>query len=163
MSLWPPGKVGCNGKCPGLVYNGGMNRPIAFLGAAAAAFFLSITTVAADADHFSVELDADVGVEQDGPHEGGGPTTGYSFFESDPDLEFVFKKRVLHPGSAIGLHEQHQNEIYYVLSGSGFYTMDEEVIEVGPGMALLTRPGGSHALRQTGADDLVLIIAYPRE
>jgi hypothetical protein len=29
-------------------------------------------------------------------------------------------------------------------------------------MALLTRPGGSHALRQVGEQDLVLIIVYPR-
>jgi mannose-6-phosphate isomerase-like protein (cupin superfamily) len=98
--------------------------------------------------NFAVERDADVAVAQDGPHEGGGP--------------FVFKKRVLHPGSAIGLHTQRENEIYYVLSGSGRYTMDDRTIEVGPGMALLTRPGGAHALVQTGTSDLVLIIVYPR-
>jgi mannose-6-phosphate isomerase-like protein (cupin superfamily) len=116
----------------------------------------------APAGNFAVERDADVAITQDGPHDGGGPTTGHSFFESEDGLEFVFKKRVLHPGSAIGLHTQSANEIYYVLSGTGRYTMDDELIEVGPGMALLTKPGGSHALQQTGDQDLVLIIVYPR-
>lgn len=140
-----------------------MNTRLAFGLELAAVLALWVLPLAADPDNFSVERDSEVALQQDGPHDGGGPTTGYSFFEQDPSLEFVFKKRVLHPGSAIGLHTQHRNEIYYVLSGSGLYTMGEEVIEVGPGMALLTRPGGSHALRQTGPDDLVLIIAYPRE
>jgi mannose-6-phosphate isomerase-like protein (cupin superfamily) len=121
-----------------------------------------VQAAAAASGHFVVERDADVAIAQDGPHAGGGPTTGHSFFQHDQELEFVFRKRVLHPGSAIGLHVQRENEIYYVLSGSGRYTMDEEVIEVGPGMALLTRPGGSHALEQTGSQDLVLIIVYPR-
>jgi mannose-6-phosphate isomerase-like protein (cupin superfamily) len=121
-----------------------------------------VQVVPSTADHFVVEHDADVAIAQDGPHDGGGPTTGHSFFQDEKDLEFVFRKRVLHPGSAIGLHVQRENEIYYVLSGSGRYTMDGEVIEVGPGLALLTRPGGSHALEQTGSQDLVLIIVYPR-
>lgn len=112
--------------------------------------------------NFAVERDAEVAQAQEGPHDGGGPTTGHSFFADEPGLQFVFKKRVLHPGSAIGLHTQRENEIYYVLTGTGRYTMDDRTIDVGAGMALLTKPGGAHALVQTGEDDLVLIIVYPR-
>lgn len=120
------------------------------------------TAVGQPGDRFAIEFDTDVAVRQDGPHDGGGTTTGHAFFEQEQNLEFVFKKRVLHPGSAIGLHTQRHNEVYYVLSGAGRYTMDEKEIEVGPGTALLTKPGGSHALRQVGDRDLVLIIVYPR-
>jgi oxalate decarboxylase/phosphoglucose isomerase-like protein (cupin superfamily) len=107
--------------------------------------------------------DADVAVEQPGTHDGGGMTTGYLFFEDVKDMPFFFRKRALHPGSAIGLHTQEQDEVYYVLSGSGEYTLDGKRVMVGPGTAMLTRKGSSHALRQAGKDDLVIVIAYLRE
>ena len=134
----------------------------AFIVAAATVSGEQSTAVGQSGDPFAVEFDVDVAVRQGGPHDGGGTTTGHAFFEREQNLEFVFKKRVLHPGSAIGLHTQRHNEVYYVLSGAGRYTMDEKEIDVGPGTALLTKPGGSHALRQVGDQDLVLIIVYPR-
>ena len=72
----------------------------------------------------------------------------------------MFRKRALKPGSGIGYHEQKEDEVYYVLSGKGVMTLDEKPVEVGPGTAVLTRPGSSHGLKQTGGDDLVIIIAY---
>jgi mannose-6-phosphate isomerase-like protein (cupin superfamily) len=39
-------------------------------------------------------------------------------------------------------------------------TIDDQTFEVGPGTAVLTRPGSSHGLKQTGADDLVIMINY---
>jgi mannose-6-phosphate isomerase-like protein (cupin superfamily) len=72
----------------------------------------------------------------------------------------VFRKRALKPGSGIGYHEQHEDEIYYVLSGTGSMTIDGKTFDVGPGTAVLTRPGSSHGLKQTGTDDLVILINY---
>ena len=119
-------------------------------------------SAAARAGHGSViEHDSLVAVSQPGTHRGGGMTTGYSFFAKVPDLPLVFRKRALHPGSGIGHHEQHEDEIYYVLSGQGELTLDGERRVIGPGTAVLTRPGSSHALKQTGSEDLVIIIAYP--
>jgi mannose-6-phosphate isomerase-like protein (cupin superfamily) len=109
---------------------------------------------------YVIETDSSVAKPQPGPHEGGGETTGYSFFSEVPDLEFVFRKRALHPGAAIGYHEQERDEVYYVLSGTGELTMNGTKSVVGPGTAILTRPGSSHGLRQTGADDLVIFIVY---
>lgn len=109
---------------------------------------------------YVIETDSLVEVSQPGPHLGGGRTTGYSFFSKVPDLEFVFRKRALHPGSTIGYHEQDRDEIYYVLSGTGELTMDGTKSIVGPGTAILTRTGSSHGLRQTGDDDLVIVIVY---
>jgi len=71
----------------------------------------------------------------------------------------VFRKRALKPGSAIGYHEQHEDEIY-VISGRGIMTIDGKPIEVGPGTAVLTRPGSSHGLKQVGSEDLVIMINY---
>jgi mannose-6-phosphate isomerase-like protein (cupin superfamily) len=110
-----------------------------------------------------IEHDSLVAVRQPGPHRGGGETTAYSFFAKVNGLPLVFRKRALHPGSAIGYHEQREDEIYYVLSGTGELTLDDTLHVIGPGTAVLTRPGSSHSLRQTGPSDLVILIAYPAE
>lgn len=102
----------------------------------------------------------ELAVDQPGPHGGGGETTAYPFFRDAPDLQFEFRKRVLHKGAGIGLHQHHKDEIYYVLSGSGRYVLDGRQHEVGAGDAMLTRPGSSHAIQQTGEEDLVLLIMY---
>ena len=107
-----------------------------------------------------IERDADVAVKQPGPHEGGGATTAYPFFADLKDLRMVFRKRALHPGSAIGSHTQEDDEIYYVLSGTGEYSLDGKTTTVTAGMALLTRRGSTHSLKQTGTDDLVVLITY---
>jgi mannose-6-phosphate isomerase-like protein (cupin superfamily) len=109
---------------------------------------------------FVVEHDAQVQTVEPGTHDGGGQTVGYSFFKNVPNLKLVFRKRALKPGSGIGYHEQKEDEIYYVLSGRGLMTVDGKSFEVGPGTAVLTRPGSSHGLKQTGAEDLVILINY---
>ncbi|HEY7055181.1 MAG TPA: cupin domain-containing protein [Vicinamibacterales bacterium] len=112
---------------------------------------------------YVLEKDADVAATEPGTHNGGGQTIGYSFFKTTPGLKLVFRKRALKPGSGIGYHEQHEDEIYYVLSGTGLMTIDGKSFEVGPGTAVLTRPGSSHGLKQTGADDLVILINYEQQ
>jgi mannose-6-phosphate isomerase-like protein (cupin superfamily) len=109
---------------------------------------------------YILERDAEVAVEEPGTHKGGGRTIGYSFFRNAPGLELIFRKRALKPGSAIGYHLQKEDEIYYVLSGRGEMTIDGKAFEVGPGDAILTRPGSSHGLKQTGAEDLVIMVNY---
>lgn len=98
---------------------------------------------------------------QPGPHGGAGTTTAYPLFADAPGLPFVLRKRVLHKGAGIGLHPHEHDEIYYVLSGRGRYVVDGQVHEVGPGHAMLTRAGSTHAIEQAGEEDLVLLIAYP--
>ena len=110
---------------------------------------------------YVIEHDADVAKQQPGPHDGGGQTIGYSFFSAVPKLSLVFRKRILRPGSAIGYHEQTEDEIYYFLSGRGVMTLDGKNVDVGPGTAVLTRTGSSHGLKPIGTEDLVIIINYP--
>ena len=109
---------------------------------------------------YVVETDAQVAKEEPGTHNGGGQTVGYSFFKDVPKLKLVFRKRALKPGSGIGLHEQKEDEIYYVLSGKGMMTIDGKSFEIGPGDAILTRPGSSHGLKQVGTENLVIMINY---
>jgi mannose-6-phosphate isomerase-like protein (cupin superfamily) len=109
---------------------------------------------------YVLERDKDVARNEPGTHKGGGETIGYSFFSKTPNLKLVFRKRTFKPGSAIGYHLQKEDEIYYVLSGRGIMQMNGKEFEVGPGDAILTRPGSSHGLKQVGTEDLVIIINY---
>jgi mannose-6-phosphate isomerase-like protein (cupin superfamily) len=112
---------------------------------------------------YVIEHDADIAKDEPGTHNGGGRTIGYSFFKSVPNLKLVFRKRALKPGSGIGLHEQKEDEIYYVLSGRGSMTLDGTTVEITPGTAVLTRTGSSHSLKQVGDQDLVIMINYEVE
>jgi mannose-6-phosphate isomerase-like protein (cupin superfamily) len=109
---------------------------------------------------YIIQRDADVAKTEPGPHQGPGQTVGHVFFEKTPNLHFSFRKRVLKPGSGIGYHEQHEDEVYYVLSGRGVMTLDDKPYDVTPGTAILTRTGSSHGLKQVGNEELVLIITY---
>ncbi|MGH9768292.1 MAG: hypothetical protein ACREAB_12725 [Blastocatellia bacterium] len=55
---------------------------------------------------YILERDAEVAKPGPAPHRGPGRSTGYSFFEKAADFKQVFRKRVLHPGAAIGYHLQ---------------------------------------------------------
>ncbi|MET0581366.1 MAG: cupin domain-containing protein [Pseudoxanthomonas sp.] len=105
----------------------------------------------------------DIAVAQPGPHGGSGDTTAYPFFKDAPQMWFEFRKRALRRGAGIGLHQHDHDEIYYVVSGAGVYTIDGKEYAVGAGSAMLTRPGSTHTIRQTGDEDLVLLITYRRK
>jgi mannose-6-phosphate isomerase-like protein (cupin superfamily) len=109
---------------------------------------------------YIIQHDADIEKTEPGTHNGGGQTIGYSFFDKTPGMRFVFRKRALTPGSGVGYHEQKEDEVYYVLSGRGVMTLDGKPVDIGAGTAVLTRPGSSHGLKQTGSEDLVVLIAY---
>lgn len=112
---------------------------------------------------FILDHEKDVAVNQPGPHAGGGSTIAYNFFDSAKDCNLIFRKRVLHPGAAIGYHLQTENEIYYIISGAGEMKMNGKIFQVNAGDAILTLPGSSHSLTQAGAVDLVMIINYEKK
>ena len=109
---------------------------------------------------YILEHENDIAKQEAGTHNGGGNTIGYSFFANAKDLKLVFRKRVLKPGSAIGYHLQNEDEIYYIISGKGIMKINDKTFTVQSGDAILTRPGSSHGLKQTGKEDLVIIINY---
>jgi mannose-6-phosphate isomerase-like protein (cupin superfamily) len=110
-----------------------------------------------------VETDSQVAKDEPGTHNGGGMTVGYSFFSKVPNMKLVFRKRAFKPGSGVGLHTQKEDEIYYVISGRGTMTLDGKTVDITPGTAVLTRPGSSHSLKQSGSEDLVVLINYEVE
>ena|SRR5215467_1353179 len=115
------------------------------------------------APRYLFERDRDVAKNEPGPHDGGGPSTGYAFFEKAPDLKFSFRKRVLHKGAAIGYHLQKTDEVYYITGGRGVMTINGESMPVKVGDAVLTRAGSSHGLVQKGQADLTIIITFLKE
>lgn len=112
---------------------------------------------------YVLEQDMQVAKEQPGPHDGGGKTIGYSFFDGVADYKTAFKKRTLKPGSSIGYHLQQDDEIYYILSGTGEMKMNGKIFPVKPGDAILTRPGSSHSLTPDQNKELTLIIVYQKK
>jgi mannose-6-phosphate isomerase-like protein (cupin superfamily) len=109
---------------------------------------------------YILEHEKDIAKNEPGTHNGGGSTVGYSFFAKTNNLKMTFRKRVLQAGSAIGYHLQKEDEVYYIISGTGEMRMNGKSFPVEAGDAILTRPGSSHGLKQTGKDDLVIIITY---
>ncbi|HJP61992.1 MAG TPA: cupin domain-containing protein [Mucilaginibacter sp.] len=109
---------------------------------------------------YILEHEKDIAKNEPGTHNGGGSTVGYSFFAKADSLKMIFRKRVLHPGAAIGYHLQQEDEMYYIVSGTGEMRMNDKTFTVKTGDAILTRPGSSHGLKQKGKDDLVIIITY---
>lgn len=110
-----------------------------------------------------IATDELVKTSQPGPHDGLGTTTVYPYFDHGETKLLAFRKRILHPGSTIGLHPMEpEEEVYYVISGKGRFTANGKVMDVGPGTAILMRRGAVVALEPSGKEDLVMFIAYPR-
>jgi mannose-6-phosphate isomerase-like protein (cupin superfamily) len=120
----------------------------------------SITAFSQSQQPYILEHEKDIAKNEPGTHNGGGRTVGYSFFSKANNLKMTFRKRVLHPGSAIGYHLQKEDEVYYIISGTGEMQMNGKTFPVKTGDAILTRPGSSHGLKQMGKNDLVIIITY---
>ena len=112
---------------------------------------------------YILEHEKDIAIAEPGSHNGGGNSTAHKFFKAATNSKLQFTKRVLHPGSAIGYHLQKEEEIYYIASGTGEMQMNGEIFMVQTGDAILTLAGSSHGLKQTGKDDLVVIINYEKK
>ncbi len=80
-----------------------------------------------------------------------------------PGAELKSKTRLcarmtLEPGSSIGYHDHAgEEEVYYIISGSGFVTEDERKFPVAAGDTVLTGNGAGHAVEATGTEPLVIL------
>ena len=100
--------------------------------------------------------------EEPTPHGKIGMSTAYRISDAVPQpRRMEFRKRILHVGSAIGLHPIAHDEVYYVLSGTGDVTSDGKTQSLTPGMAAYLYDGAVVGIRQTGQEPLALIISYP--
>jgi mannose-6-phosphate isomerase-like protein (cupin superfamily) len=95
------------------------------------------------------------------PHGALGMSTVYRLSSAVPERTMEFRKRVLHPGAAIGEHPIDHDEVYYVLSGEGEVFSDGQTAHIGPGTAAYLYAGATVGIRQLGDEPLGLIISYP--
>jgi mannose-6-phosphate isomerase-like protein (cupin superfamily) len=95
------------------------------------------------------------------PHGAIGSSTAYRISDGVPGRTMEFRKRILHPGSAIGLHRIAHDEVYYVISGTGSVSSGGVTRPVRTGVAAYLFDGETVGIRQTGSEPLALIVAYP--
>lgn len=105
--------------------------------------------------------EVDVRREEATPHGEIGTSTAYRISDVVPERTMEFRKRVLHPGAAIGLHPLAHDEVYYVLSGEGEVQSGSEKRRVTAGIAAYLYSGATVGIRQLGQAPLVLIVSYP--
>lgn len=112
-------------------------------------------------NQFFVREDAAVAKVEPAPHDGGGDSTAYRYFDDVADARVIFRKRALHKGSAIGMHVLTHDEVYYVVSGRGRLRVDDRQVDLGPSTAVFMHEGADVGIWQDGDAELVLIVAYP--
>lgn len=104
----------------------------------------------------------DVRRDEPPPHGAIGMSTAFRISDAVPAPRAMeFRKRVLHPGAAIGLHPIDHDEVYYVLSGSGEVTSDGVTRPLTPGMAAYLYKGAIVGIKQAGRESLAIIVSYP--
>jgi mannose-6-phosphate isomerase-like protein (cupin superfamily) len=112
-------------------------------------------------NRFFLREDTAVAKVEPAPHDGGGDSTAYRYFDDVPDVRVIFRKRALHKGSAIGMHVLTHDEVYYVVSGRGRLRVDDRQVEVKPNTAVFMHEGADVGIWQEGDEELVVIVAYP--
>ena len=67
---------------------------------------------------------------------------------------------IVPPGADIGVHTHalSNQELYIVVSGEGIMTVDGKEARVGPGHVVVNRPGGTHALRNPGSEEIRIVV-----
>ena len=63
------------------------------------------------------------------------------------------------PGQSQKVHSHEgSDKVYYVLRGTGRFTVGEEEQDLGEGNAVIARAGDSHGVSNEGAENLVLLV-----
>jgi mannose-6-phosphate isomerase-like protein (cupin superfamily) len=72
----------------------------------------------------------------------------------------LFAELSIAPGSSIGVHEHlNEEEVYYILRGSGVLLQDGAEIPLAAGDVAVTQSGGTHSIENRGAETLVMLAA----
>ncbi len=97
-------------------------------------------------------------------HGGEGPFLLKNVIGSVAEKQFItfIHDDVIPPGSTFGYHQhasdQPLEEWYFCLAGHGVMTLDGVEHEMGPGDIGVCRANGFHGLRNTGTEDMRLIV-----
>lgn len=105
--------------------------------------------------------DAIPGQHRTASHGGKGEYFVRTLFEGIPDCIFKYVRDLtLYPGSTVGPHlHADDEEIFFIIAGTGVMVVDDEECRVGPGSVVLTQAGSRHGLRNEGPEDLRVFVA----
>jgi mannose-6-phosphate isomerase-like protein (cupin superfamily) len=73
---------------------------------------------------------------------------------------FVLGHVTIYPGGEVPLHDHGQEEVYLIVSGRGVLALGDEDHPVKPGDYVYIKPGTPHNLRNTSAEDMVMVFCY---
>jgi len=76
----------------------------------------------------------------------------------DTGPTFITKRVEVKPGHRLSLqYHEHRSEHWVIVTGSGEATVDDKVTQVGPGDYVVIPRRAVHRLRNTGAEQLVIV------
>ena len=100
----------------------------------------------------------------EGLHDGDGAVKARRIFPDGSRLPIKIAVWTLEPGVSEGSHvhegDRALEEIYYFLQGSGTMWVDDEVVPVRAGDAVMVPPRADHGFRNTGDSNLKLLIVW---
>jgi mannose-6-phosphate isomerase-like protein (cupin superfamily) len=101
------------------------------------------------------------GETRTGSHGGVGAYFVRTLLDAVPGSPFRYVRDLtLEPGATIGDHlHQGDDEVYFVVKGTGVAAVDGEERLLEAGAAILTRSGSRHSLHNTGSEPLRIFVA----
>ncbi len=101
------------------------------------------------------------GETRTGSHGGVGAYFVRTLLDGVPGSSFKYVRDLtLEPGATIGDHlHQGDDEVYFIITGTGVASVDGEERLLEAGTAILTRSGSRHSLRNTGTEPLRIFVA----
>lgn len=92
-------------------------------------------------------------------HDGVGKAHSCALFHGHMKLPVFIHNTILDPGATIGDHEHSTSEeIYWFIEGEGVMSVNGREFPASKGDVILTQRGSRHALRNTGAVPLRIIV-----
>lgn len=93
-------------------------------------------------------------------HGGKGEYFVRALLDGAPGSAFKYVRDLtLYPGSSIGEHlHSGDEEIYFIISGTGVMIVDEDERVVGPSSVILTPSGSHHGLRNENIENLRILV-----
>ena len=105
-------------------------------------------------------------VTKPAPFDGVGEITVRSLLNTPEEMSMkgrVYGHTTVHPGSAIGYHiHTDESETYYILSGTGRYNDNGNIVTITAGDVTYTAPGEGHGIECIGDEpiEMIALILY---
>ncbi|ADY00265.1 mannose-6-phosphate isomerase [Vulcanisaeta moutnovskia 768-28] len=75
----------------------------------------------------------------------------------DDGSKYAVRRQVVKPGGRAPLHKHAYAETFIILKGIGKMTVENNTIDVKPGMCIFVKPNTPHSIMNIGNEDLELI------